>query len=139
MWHRDVHDLMREGSEAPRMPREDERLAQAAVRDGRLDDDKEVDGGVQLVQPQLQHVELVREGHHIDDPSRRLAGRPRARALEARRRPGEVERLLGGRAEDQALEVLLHAAEQLRWQPFRVGTQGGLDGGPGDAAHVMCS
>ena len=33
MRHRDVHDLVRECSEAPRMPREDERLAQAAVRD----------------------------------------------------------------------------------------------------------
>ena len=77
MWHRDVHDLMRECSEAPRMPREDERLAQAAVRDGRPDDDKKVDGGVQLVQPQLQHVELVGEGHHVDDPPWWLACRPR--------------------------------------------------------------
>jgi hypothetical protein len=47
---------MCEGGEALRMLREDERLAQAAVRDGRLDDDEEVDSGVQLVQPQLQHV-----------------------------------------------------------------------------------
>ena len=77
MRHHNVHNLMCEGGEALRMLREDERLAQAAVRDGRLDDDKEVDGGVQLVQPQLQHVELVGEGHHVDDPPWRLASRPR--------------------------------------------------------------
>ena len=109
--HHDVHDLICEGDEALRMLCEDERLAQAAMRYGRLDDDEEVDGGVQLVQPQLEHVELVRERHHVDDTPWRLACRPRCLTLEVRWRPREVERLLGGGPEDEALEVSLHVGE----------------------------
>ena len=65
----------------------------------------------------------------------------RGGALEARWRPREVERLLGGEAEDEALEVPEHVGEKRRWQPVRVGAQGGLDGGPGDghATHPQAA
>ena len=133
--HHDVHDLAGEGGEPLRVRSEDERLARAAVRHGRLDDHERVHGGVELMQPQLQHVQLVRERDHVDDARCWLASWPRLDALEPRRRPFQLPRRRCGRAEDEALQVLLHAGEEVRRQPARVGAQSHVDGRPGEVGR----